>query len=88
MNASLLTMAMLHVVGPVNGHQGPWQGMKRRVVKPRIVLILLIVILIILVKMFIPQQLIRGWRYCSINNINELRLLMSSVFWVKNRREY
>ena len=34
-------------------------------------------------RKFIPRQLIRGCRYCSINSTYELRLLMSSAFWIK-----
>ena len=53
----------------------------RRAAKSQIVLLLLIII--ILVKTFILRQLIHGCRYCSINSTNQLRLLVSSDFWVK-----
>ena len=68
----------------INGHQGLRQKKRRvaknrRVAKSQIVL----VIILILEKKFVPWQLIHGCRYCSINNTNELRLLVSSAFWVK-----
>ena len=42
-------------------------------------------LILILVKTFVPRQLICGCtcRYCSINNTNKLRLLVSMYFWVK-----
>ena len=39
-------------------------------------------------KSFIPRQLIHGCRYCSLNNANKLRLLVSTCFWVKKKKEY
>ena len=36
-------------------------------------------------KKFIPRYLIRGCRYCSINDTNELHLLVSMSFWVKKK---
>ena len=42
----------------------------------------LLVIIPILVKMFIPRQLIHGYKYCHIKNTNELSLLVSRSFWV------
>ena len=75
----LRTMAML--VGPLMAVNDPGKVRNRRVAKSRIVLLLIIIL--ILVKTFIPRQLIHGCRYCSINNTNELRLLVSTCFWVK-----
>ena len=43
----------------------------------------LLVLILILVKKFISQQLIHGYRYCSINNPSKMRLLVSRAFWVK-----
>ena len=34
-------------------------------------------------KKFIQRQLIHGCRYCSTNNTNKMRLLMSMCFWVE-----
>ena len=76
----LRTMAML--VGPLMDVKDPGKVRNRRVAKSRIVFLPIILILI-LVKKFIPRKLIHGCRYCSINNTNELRLLVSSAFWVK-----
>ena len=73
----VLTMAML--VGMLMGVKDPGKVRNRRVTKSRIVLL----IILLLVKTFIPRQFIHGCRYCSTNNINELRLLVSSAFWVK-----
>ena len=69
----------------VNGHQGPRQGTKLARGKIANVIIIL---LLILVKKFIPRQLIHGCRYCSRNNTNELRLLISMCFWVKKRIDW
>ena len=73
----LLSMAML--VGTLMGVKDPGKVRNRRVAKSRIVLIPIL----ILVKKFVPRQLIQGCRYCSMNNTNELRLLVSTCFWVK-----
>ena len=57
----------------------------RRVAKSRIVLLplLILILLLILVRTFVSRQLIRECIYCSKNNTNELRLLVSMCFWVK-----
>ena len=82
----LLTMAML--VGPLMGVKDPGKVQNRRVAESRIVLLILLLLIILLVKTFISRQLIHGCRCCSINNTNELCLLVSSAFWVKkDRRE-
>ena len=41
--------------------------------------------IIILVQKVYPQQLSHGSRYCSINNTNEQRLLISSTFLVEKK---
>ena len=74
----LLTIAIL--VGPLMSVKDPGNVRNRRVAKSRIVLRIPI---LILVKTFIPRQLVHGCKYCSINNTNELRLLVSMCFWVK-----
>ena len=61
----------------VNGRQRPRQGTKP--VSAKIANFLLI----LLVKTSIPRQIIHECTYCSINNTNELRLLVSMGFWVK-----
>ena len=48
-----------------------------------LLLVIIIISIFIFVKNFIPQQLIHECRYCSINNTNELHLLVSMCFWVK-----
>ena len=45
------------------------------------------VVLLLLVKTFIPQQLSGGSRYCSINNTNELRYLVSSTHRVRRNQQ-
>ena len=79
----LLAMAMLD--GPLIDVKDLGKVRNRRVAKLQIVLVIIIIIIIILVKKFIPWQLIHGCRYCSLNNTNELRLLVSSAFWVKKK---
>ena len=64
----------------VNRHQGHWQGTKPASSK---FVNCSSYYFYILVKMFIPLQPIHGCRYCSINNTNELSLLMSMCFWLK-----
>ena len=54
----------------VNGVEDPGKVQNQPVAKSQIVLI---PIILILVKTFIPRQLIHGYRYCFINNTNELR---------------
>ena len=72
----LLTMAVL--VGPLISVKDPSKVWNQQVAKSRIVCIPIL----ILIKKFIPWQLIHGCRYCSINNNNELCLLVSTA-WVK-----
>ena len=68
------------LVGPLMDVKEFVKVRNRQVTKSRIVLIR---IPLILVKKFVPRQLIRECRYCSLNNTNELRLLVRTCFWVK-----
>ena len=77
----LLTMAML--VGQLMGVKDPSKARNQRVAKSRIVLISIVIpLILIVVKKFGPRQLIHGCIYCSVNNTNESRLLVSMCFWV------
>ena len=71
---------------PVNGRQGSRQGTNQASGKSRVFL-LPIPLLIILAKTFIPRKLIHRSRYCSINNTNQLRLLVSMCFCVKKNQQ-
>ena len=73
----LITMAML--VEPLIDVKDSGKVRNWRVAKMRIVLIPLL----ILIRTFISLQLIHECRYQSINNTNELHLLVSICFWVK-----
>ena len=49
--------------------------------------LLVLIIILLCVKVFVPPQLSPTSRYYSINNMNELHLLVSSAFTViRNRR--
>ena len=71
------------LVGPLMGIKDPGKVRNQRVAKSRIVLIPFLILNLIFVKKCIPRQLIHECRYCSINNTNELHLLVSKAFWVK-----
>ena len=79
----LLTMAML--VRPLMDRKDPGKVQNRRVAKSRIFFLLIILIIILVKTLFHARQLIHGCRYCSMNNTNELRLLVSMCFWVKKK---
>ena len=71
---------MAILAGSLMGVKDPDKVRNQRVAKSQIVLI-------ILVKQ-LPQQLIHGCKYCSINNTSELCLLVSTIFGVKkNQRD-
>ena len=86
---SAKTQCSAMLAGPLIFVKNPGKVRNWRVTKLRTVVFLLLIITLhlILVKTFISLQLIHGCRYmyCDINtcNTNELHLLVSMFFWVK-----